>query len=130
MTDGEEQYHKAIAKYETLCLERTDPSQWSENIIDATTGILENIAWTNFYTYLSDDTHEYSSRKTRTLGDALAEGPIKRPEMPVKLKTTCVKNGSLTYIRVTPDISQYIEKHNGRKSMDQLSQAMDEKSPG
>ena len=53
MTDGEEQYHKAIAKYERLCLERTDPSQWSENIIDATTGILENIAWTNFYTYLN-----------------------------------------------------------------------------
>ena len=129
-TAGEEQYHQAIAKYETLCLERTDPSQWSDNIIDATTGIQENIAWTNFYTYLSDERHEFSARKTRTLGDALADGPIKRLKSPVKLKTTYVKNGSVTHIRVTPDISQYIEKHNGRKPMDKPPEILDEKSPG
>ena len=131
MTDGETQYHKAVAKYETLCLQRTDPSQWSENIIDATTGIQENIAWTNFYTYLADDQHEFSAIKTRTLGDALADGPIKRAKSPVKLKTTYVKKGCVTHIRVTPDISQYIEKQqNGRKPMDHLPETMDEKSPG
>ena len=128
--DGKTQYMEAVAKYEKLCLERTDPSQWRENIIDATTDIIENIAWTNFYTFLADDRHQYSSLKTRTLGDALQEGPIKTMETPVKLKTTSVKNGTVTYIRVTPDICQYIEKHGRKKSVDHLPETVDEKSPG
>lgn len=130
MTDGEKQFLEAVAEYEKLCLARTDPSQWSENIIDATANIVENIAWTNFYTYLADDRHTYSAIKTRTLGDALEDGPIKRQETPVKLKTTYVKNGTVTHIRVTPDICQYISKHNGRKSLDKLPEAVDEKAPG
>ena len=129
MTDGETQYHEAVMEYEKLCLRRSDPSQWSENIIDATANIVENIAWTNFYTYLADDSHKYSNLKTRTLGDALNDGPIKRLDSPVKLKTTYVKNGTVTHIRVTPDISQYIEK-DGRKSVDELPETVDEKAPG
>ena len=129
MTDGEKQFAEAVAEYERLCLARTDPSQWSENIIDATANIVENIAWTNFYTYLADDRHKYSAKKTRTLGDALEDGPIHIDDCPVKLKTTYVKNGTVTHIRVTPDISNYIAK-NGRKSVDQFPETVDEKTPG
>ena len=129
MTDGSKQYHTAVTEYERLCKARTDPSQWSENIIDATTDLVEPIAWTNFYTYLSDEAHKYSDIKTRTLGDALDDGPILPSPCPVKLKTVSVQNGTVTHIRVTPDISSYIEK-DGRKSLDELSETMDEKTPG
>ena len=130
MTDGEKQFIEACSKYNKLCKERRDPSQWSDNIIDATTGITENVTWTNFYSFLSNEEHAYSESKTRTLGDVLNEGPITPIESEIKLKTTRVQNGNVTYIRVTPDISGYIENNNGRKkSMDNILEILDEKSP-
>lgn len=130
MTDGAKQYLAAVSKYDELCETRTDPSQWSENIIDASVGITENIAWTNFYSYMADDQHAYSERKTRTLDDALKDGPILPANSTIRLKEKWIQNGTVTHILVTPDISQYIEKDDGRKkSVDQLPEIVDEKSP-
>lgn len=129
MTDGESQYNTACITYDKLCLERTDPSQWSENIVDATVGITDNNAWTNFYCFLANEGHKYNPNKIRTLGDVLDEGPIEPIESNIRFKTKCVQNGNITHMRVTPDISQYIE--NGRKKpLDRISETMDEKSPG
>ena len=131
MTDGEIQYNAAVLKYDHLCKTRADPSQWSDNIIDATVGIVEKRAWTNFYTFLADDRHKYVSGKTRTLEDVLNEGPIEPIKSPIEFKTVSVKNGNVTHIRVTPDISNYIAKaKDGGKPLDSFPEAVDEKAPG
>ena len=60
---------KVIEYYEKLCVERPGSSYWSENIIDASSKIVDNNDHANFYTYLSNPEQFQYRENIKTLGD-------------------------------------------------------------
>jgi hypothetical protein len=99
-----EEYQQAVKLYNRLCLERPHHTFWSANLEEATTGLKTNIGWQNFYCYLNNDTHTFTSIMKPSLGDSITNNTIgdiyQSDANEYKYKT--VQNGNVTIMRVTP----------------------------
>ena len=60
---------KVIEYYEQLCIERPGSLHWSENIIEASSKLVNNNDHANFYTYLSNPEQFKYRENIKTLGD-------------------------------------------------------------
>ena len=130
--DGEAEYTFALNKYDELAILRNDPSFWADNLVQATKDLKNPIAWRNFYSVLGNSDHVYSDEKgIRTLNDWLqdhTDGVVDpADECHIKFKERRVQNGNVTHIMLTPDISNYIEKHAEEiEPMDCISEELEE----
>ena len=130
--DGENEYTVALNRFDELSRIRNDPSFWSDNLIQATKNLKNPMAWRNFYAVLGNSDHVYSDEKgIRTLDDFIRDhdGVVDpKDESPIQFDETRVYNGSVTHIRLTPKIEEYIEKHNGKEiePLDLVSEGVEE----
>ena len=134
--DGQAEYEFALNKFDRLSVKRNDPSFWSDNLVQATKDMKNPIAWRNFYSVLGNGEHVYSDEKgIRTLGDWIDDNHGKEIEYNSNIKfiEKRVRNGTVTHIRLTPDISEYIEKEKHGQTlepMDHIFKTMEEEAPG
>jgi hypothetical protein len=126
---AEKQYNVAIEEYTRLSKERQDHSFWMANIIDSSLGLTDDIAWQNFYSHLTNDSHIFKNSLDKTLGQCIDEGLI-FPESLTKFKIKEVQNGDVTHVRLTPNVCCIDKTSNGRKSVDIISQGVQEEKSG
>ena len=99
-----DEYNRAVKKYDRLCQDRPDHTFWSSNLEEATLNLKTDIGWQNFYCYLNNDQHEFTSIMKPSLGDSIENntlGDIYKSDInEYKYKT--VQNGNVTIMQVTP----------------------------
>jgi hypothetical protein len=125
---AEKQYDFAIREYLRLCDARQDHSFWMSNIIDATYGLTDDIAWQNFYSFLSDDSHIFRDILSKTLGQCIEDGTT-FPDNPIQFDIVEVENGDITHIKLTPNVMCINKKTDG-KSLVNISQRIQEEKSG
>ena len=129
--DGEAEYTDALKKYDKLAETRNDPSFWADNLVRATEQLKNPIAWRNFYAVLGNSDHVSSDDKNvRTLNDFIEDhrdGVVNSEDIsPIQFTEERINNGNNVYIKLTPNISKYIEKQeNAEKSMDLLPEIVE-----
>ena len=122
-----DEYTKVIHLYDKLCLERNDSSFWAANILDATQGITSKIVWQNFYAYMANEHHEFTDQWKDSLGELVDTGFTLKQDG-VTFDTKKVQNGNVTYIRMTPNKLNPLDKENG-KQVARLSETIQEETP-
>jgi hypothetical protein len=97
-------FNKAVKLYERLCFERSDHTFWSANLEEATLHLKTDIVWQNFYSYLNNNEHEFTSTMKPSLGDSIDNNTLgdvyKWDANEYNYKT--VQNGNVTIMQVTP----------------------------
>ena len=92
----------AIENHKILMRERPGYQDWSQNIIDATTGLTDFNDWTIFYSYLTQSPRFFDPNKEDVVTlrdlDALPEVPA----YPNGLTTEIFHNGTEQTIHVIP----------------------------
>ena len=126
---AEKQYNVAIEEYARLSEERRDHSFWMANIIDSSLGLTDDIAWQNFYSHLTNDSHIFKNSLDKTLGQCIDEG-VTFPDGPTTFKIEEVQNGDVTHVKLTPNVCSIDKTSNGRKSMDLISTGVQEEKSG
>ena len=121
-----DEYTKVVQLYNKLCLERNDSSFWAANILDATQGITSKLVWQNFYAYMANEAHEFTDQWKDSLGELVDTGFTLKQDG-VTFNTKKVQNGNITYIRMTPNNLNDIDKDG--KQVVGLSQAIPEETP-
>jgi hypothetical protein len=107
-----DEYLKAVSIHERLCEARRHHSFWSSNIVEASEGLSDPIAWQNFYSYLSNNSHEFINELLPSLGDAIDKGiPDPYANDPVSYNNETFQNGDIKIIRVKP-IVQNVEVYS------------------
>ena len=109
-----DEYKTVCALYDKLCLERNCSTLWAANILDASQGITQKIVWQNFYAYMANSNHIYSDKWNKSLGELVDTGFSMKNEG-LKFKTKTVQNGTVTYIKMTPEILLSSNKDNGKQ---------------
>jgi hypothetical protein len=110
---AEKQYNFAVDEYVRLCEARQDHSFWIVNIVDATIALTDNIAWQNFYSFLSNDKHVFKNFLDKTLGQCIEEG-AGYPESPIEFDIEQVQNGDVTHVKLTPNVYCINKKTDGK----------------
>ena len=123
-----DEYIKVVQLYDKLCVERNDSSFWAENILDATQSITSKIVWQNFYAYMANDAHEFTDKWKDSLGELVDTG-FTLKENGVTFNTKTVQNGNVTYIRMTPNKLNPLDKEDGKQVVG-LPQAISEETSG
>ena len=93
-------WREAIKNHKILIKERPGYQDWSQNIIDATTGLSDFKDWTIFYSYLTQAPRFFDpDKEIVTLRDLDKIPEI--PEYPAELTTETFHNGTEKIIYVT-----------------------------
>ena len=125
-----DEYLIATKKYTKICKARNNTKFWADNIIEASAGLKDPVAWQNFYAFLSDDTHVFAPWET-SLGECI-DGGLKHPAQPNDYKSTVVMNGNVHHIRLTPTqniCNPLVKDHGSTKSVDRLPKGVSQKAP-
>ena len=118
-----DEYKSAITKYDRLCEERNNNKFWAENITEATENISSLIVWQNFYAYLANSNHKFTNVWKPSLGEQVDQGlKVKYDDREYKTKT--VHNGNVTYIKMTPDNLNVLNKDG--EQMDSVPEGIQE----
>ena len=126
---AEKQYNFATNQYTRLCEARRDHSFWMANIIDATVGMTDDIAWQNFYTFISDDKHVFKNSLAKTLGQCIDEGES-FPDCPIQFQIDEVQNGDVTHVKLTPNVYCINKTYNNGKSVVEFPPRIQEEKSG
>ena len=99
-------WRKAISNHKKLNKERTDPSFWSDNIIDATKCLTEQNDWAHFYAYLCQSPYAFDIENPvigKTLGDLESIPDV--PPYPDNQYTEIHENGTdrVIYVKTRPE---------------------------
>jgi hypothetical protein len=101
-----DEYLKTVKLYNQLCYDRSHHSFWSDNLQEGTVHLKSKIAWQNFYSYLNNSDHEYSSLIKPSIGDSIDDNTIgniyETDTHEYQYKT--ILNGNVTIIQVTPEV--------------------------
>ena len=123
-----DEYIKVVQLYDKLCVERNDSTFWAANILDATQSITSKIVWQNFYAYMANEAHEFTDQWKDSLGELVDTG-FTLKENGVTFTTKTVHNGNVTYIRMTPNKLNPLDKENGEQVAG-LPEAISEETSG
>ena len=115
-----DEYNKVVALYDRLCENRNNNKFWAENITEASENITCNLVWQNFYAYLANGDHVFTSEWRQSLGEQVDSG-LTFKEGDQKFKTVEVRNGNVTYIKLTPT-----NKKQDAEQMDIVPQGIQE----
>lgn len=118
-----DEYNNVVALYDRLCETRNNNKFWAENITEASANITCNLVWQNFYAYLANGNHVFTSEWRQSLGEQVDSG-LTLKEGDQEFKTVEVQNGNVTYIKLTPTNKKQAKQD--AEPMDIVSQGIPE----